>query len=198
MSQNRAQDLLNQLKSSQRARGRRRPDPLGCYTVLLGFVFALVALAYIYLSFFLNNILRASGQGAGSLFANLMTWLHAPLGLIFGWLMAGLAVCVLLTLWLKGQRIAAVLVTAIVAIYWIAGTFRFVQGKAMPDVLVRTFMAFGLSQTASQRAVPSLIVFALATGVVGLPLLWFLRPLEGSIAKLMGIIWLLLWPILTF
>lgn len=92
--------------------------PIGCYTLLL--VFALTGLFVLHV--FLTTILYRFNLTA------LLPGLNILFAALFGWMLAGLSVCLLLYLGLKFKP-AAVVMTLMLAIFWGAGLARQVRGE---------------------------------------------------------------------
>jgi len=91
--------------------GGIRQRPIGCYTILLLFVLLFFILLYFVLTAFVPRL--------DMLFT-----------ILFGWVLAGLSVCLLLYLWLKFKWVAVV-VTLALAILWGVGLGRYLRGEGL-------------------------------------------------------------------
>lgn len=170
--------------------------PITFYALLLAFALVMLATLYAYPIIFLDRltILSAFWDQAtrlAGLLTTLLTVLEKPFAAILAWLLSGLTVCLLLYLWIKTQRVAAV-VTLVLAIVWITGVFRYVQGTEAPEMISYFFQAFGIPPSIAS----SIIILALAMGVLVLPAIGFLRPPVTGLS--VSLLWLLPWFILTF
>jgi regulator of protease activity HflC (stomatin/prohibitin superfamily) len=120
MSQNKAQDSQNEFTTSVEQAYRRKPiGPISFYTWMV-LIPALMGLFVLYLFFATPLSLRPN-------LTALSVALSVLFGALFGWVLAGLAVCLLLQLWLTGRRVALV-VTLVLAVLWGAGLLRYVKG----------------------------------------------------------------------
>jgi len=104
----------------------------------------------------------------------LLPVLDVLLAALYSWLLAGLGVCLLLSLWLKNRAVATIL-TLLLGLIWVAVFTRYVQGEGL---------------------FPKVLVILLTLGIPALPALWFSRPLEGMLTLTMSSGWLLLWLLL--
>ncbi|MFQ6101383.1 MAG: hypothetical protein ACE5OS_09140 [Anaerolineae bacterium] len=139
-------------------------DPIGCYMPLL--VFALVGLFALHVPL-ITLLTRLN-------LTTLLSGFNILFAALYGWLLSGLAVCLLLYLWLKSRR-AAVVVTPILAILWVAGLTRYAQGE---------------------NVLSPILVVVLTMGIPVLLVLWFLQPLQRLLAILLSCAWFLLWLLL--
>ena len=111
-------------KYSRETIGGIHQRPIGFYTILL--LLALVALTALYL------VLTARVPG--------MPGFDILFAILFGWVLSGLSVCLLLYLWLKFKPIA-VIATLAVGILWLVGLTRHAQGAWI--VLLLSLVASG-------------------------------------------------------
>lgn len=138
--------------------------PIGCYTILLLFALFMLSAPLIILPTFLAPLNLTV----------LLPVLDVLFAVLYSGLLAGLGICLLLSLWLR-NRSAAIVVTLVLALLWVMGFTRYVQGEAL---------------------LTKVLVILLTIGIPALPALWFSRPLEGSFAGMMSFVWLLLWFLL--
>lgn len=192
---NQGQTLLGRLgEYLSETTGGMHQRPIGFYT----FFFLLPALvvlilAYVLLPLILYVILDIDPAASVSV-------LHRLLVVPFGWILAGLAVCLLLYLWVKFKP-PAILVTLALAVLWGLSVARYVQGQDPVPWMAHFLNRLGIPLVQFRR----FLLIVLPIGVVVVPPLWFLRPLEGffglpfgwtsAVASSLG--WLLLWLLLT-
>lgn len=183
-------------RSKRRSTGRRRKlGVIPFYASILFFFLVMSAFGYIYLIISLDRFaafLQIWGVGPEGInrVKELIAGIKYPLAAWFAWLSAGLFVCGLLYLWLKAPRLALVVSIAL-GVVWITGVLRYQQDVEMPRVITLMFQAFGIPAVVA----PQLLMGFLVLGVIGLPLLWLVRPFESMT---MAIFWLMAWLILLF
>jgi regulator of protease activity HflC (stomatin/prohibitin superfamily) len=128
-SPGRTQDLQhNKKRQRQRRRGGISvppSEPIGCYLWLL--VLALMVLSVVYL---ILPILPAAFSV--NMPVTSLRWLFA---LLFGWLLSGIGICLLLYAWLK-FRPAGIVLTLIMAVVWIMGLNHHAQGENLVSALL--------------------------------------------------------------
>lgn len=171
--------------------------PIRFYVQTIVFALGMAAVAYLYPIVLLPNfryMLEFWGVRPETIASliSLLAKLSTPFALLFGWGLGGLYVCGWLAVWLKRAtpwRVGAIVLTAVLAILWLVSILRFVEGKALPEVLAYSFQAFGIPP----KVASTLILLGLTVGVPVLPLLWVIRPLEGFLARFLSILWLLMW-----
>lgn len=118
----------------------------------------------------------------------------------FALLLAGLTVCILLYLWLK-FRLPAAVATLVLTILWGISLLRYLGGQDPAPWMAGYLGALGLSSDQLRL----FLMVILSAGVLILPPLWFLRPLEGFFGLPVGsifalvssLVWLVLWLVLS-
>jgi hypothetical protein len=156
--------------------GGKPSEPIGVYTRLLAFALISLLVIQALLTFILTrHNLTGPLPALNTLFA-----------VLFGWVLSGLCICLLLYLWLNLKRVAAA-VTLVLAILWVAGLSRYTQYENPVPILVD--LPTGIEVVVS----PVFLVVVLAIAIPALLALWFLQPVKKTLAIPLSLVWLFLW-----
>jgi hypothetical protein len=198
MSQDREEFDNGFSASAGRASRGGRVKAIHLYLLLLVIALSMLLVLYAYPVALLNGlktvlVSRGVGEESFEVLNTILRWAGTPVALLLGWALAALGTCGLLYAWLK-SRPAAIAVTVVLAVLWIAGVLRHVGDAEVPEALGTFLQVFGIPP----GALSSIATIVLVLGVLLLPVLWFLRPVEGTLARVASAVWFLAWLLLAF